>query len=280
MSSATSPRVWLVTGASSGFGAEIARYAAGLGDHVVATSRRSQFVEGLASEFPGRVHPCETDITVPGDCAQAVELAQSLGGLHVLVNNAGYGLVGAFEECSELQVRRCFETNLFGPLNMARATLPIMRANRAGVIICISAAAAISNYAGFAAYGGAKAGMEFAFESIAAEVRPLGIRICLVQPGPFKTGFISRSLQRAERHLPEYDPTSGRFGKFLSGLDGKQPGDPAKAAKIICDTAISDNVPLRLVLGKYTLDKARRMHASAQADLERQADLALSTESV
>jgi NAD(P)-dependent dehydrogenase (short-subunit alcohol dehydrogenase family) len=161
---------------------------------------------------------------------------------------------------------------------MTRAALPLLREQKRGVIVNISAAAAISNYAGFGAYGAAKAGMEFAFEAIAAEVRPLGIRVCLVQPGPFKTGFISRSLHKAERHMPEYDATSGRFAKFLAGLDGKQAGDPAKAARVICETAISDNVPLRLVLGKYALDKARRMHNAALAELDRQAELASATE--
>lgn len=278
MSGTVRPRVWAVTGASSGFGQHIAKYAAGLGDHVITTSRRASLLAPLAAEFPGTVHPSEADVTVSGDCAEIVTLAETLGGLDVLVNNAGYGLLGAFEECTELQVRRCIETNLFGPLNMARAALPLMRSQKSGVIVCISAAAAISNYAGFAAYGAAKAGMEMAFEAIAAEVRPLGIRVCLVQPGPFRTGFINRSLHKAENHMPEYDSTSGRFAKFLAGLDGKQPGDPAKAARVICDTAISDSVPMRLVLGKYALEKASRVHAAALAELKLQTDIALSTE--
>ncbi|MBI1191453.1 MAG: SDR family NAD(P)-dependent oxidoreductase [Tepidisphaera sp.] len=272
------PKVWLITGASSGFGRAMANYVASRGDHVVVTSRKLEQLTELAAVHKGLIHPIATDITIPGDCDEAVKLAQGLGGLDVLVNNAGYGLLGAFEECSELEVRRCIETNLFGPLNMARAALPVMRGQKRGVIVNISAAAAISNYAGFAAYGAAKAGMELAFEAIAAEVRPLGIRVCLVQPGPFRTGFISRSLHRGERHMPEYDATSGRFAKFLASIDGKQAGDPEKAAKIICDTAASEDVPLRLVLGKYAVDKARRMHQAALADLERQIEVASSAD--
>lgn len=278
MASPSGQRVWIVTGASSGFGSSIARHAASMGDLVIATSRREDHLQPLIAAGDGRIHPVAADVTIPGDCAEAVKAAIGLGGVDVLVNNAGYGLVGAFEECTDLEVRRCIETNLFGPLNMARAALPHMRERKRGVIVNISAAAAISNYAGFAAYGAAKAGMELAFESIAAEVRPLGIRVCLVQPGPFRTGFIGRSMLKAERHMPEYDATSGRFAKFLTGIDGKQPGDPAKAAKIICETAISDAVPLRLVLGKYALDKSRRMHQAALAELDRQADIAASTE--
>lgn len=188
------------------------------------------------------------------------------GSLDVLVNNAGYGLLGAIEECGDEQVRRNFETNFFGPLEVIRAALPVMRAQGSGHIVNISAAAAIANYPGFGIYGAAKAALELMSESLRAELAPLGIRVMLVQPGPFRTDFIARGLERADSRIDAYNPTSGRFARTIDSLDGKQPGSPDRAAEAILAALEADKPPFRLVLGKYANDKVRRTAAGIEAE--------------
>ena len=195
-------------------------------------------------------------------------VVNEFGRLDVVVNNAGYGLVGAGEEYDEAQITRNFETNFFGALRVIRAALPILRAQRRGHFVNISAAAVIANYAGFSIYGATKWALEGLSESLAAEVRPLGLKVTIVQPGPFRTEFISRSLERASASIPDYDPSSGKFRRFLETMNGRQPGDPAKAADAIISAVESDNPPLRLVLGKYAIDKTRRKLGSAARELD------------
>jgi NAD(P)-dependent dehydrogenase (short-subunit alcohol dehydrogenase family) len=149
-----------------------------------------------------------------------------------------------------------------------RAALPILRAQRRGHFVNISAAAVIANYAGFSIYGATKWALEGLSESLAAEVRPLGLKVTIVQPGPFRTEFISRSLERASAAIPDYEASSGKFRRFLETMNGRQPGDPAKAADAIIAAVESDNPPLRLVLGKYAIDKTRRKLGSAARELD------------
>lgn len=151
---------------------------------------------------------------------------------------------------------------------MIRAALPILRAQRRGHFVNISAAAVIANYAGFSIYGATKWALEGLSESLAAEVRPLGLKVTIVQPGPFRTEFISRSLERASAAIPDYEASSGKFRRFLETMNGRQPGDPAKAADAIIAAVESDNPPLRLVLGKYAIDKTRRKLGSAARELD------------
>jgi len=262
------PRTWLITGSSSGFGLEIVKAAAARGDHVIATMRNpSSFIipVGLA----GVITPMTLDVTDVSQVQQVVsQVVRDHGQIDVLVNNAGYGLIGALEECTEEQIRRNLETNLLGPIHTMRAVLPIMRAQKRGHIINISAAAAIENYAGFSIYGGSKYALEGVSEAVAAEAKPLGIRMTIVQPGPFRTDFIARSLDRAPINIADYQPTAGKFAAFLAGADGKQPGDPAKAAALIVSQVDAERPPLRLTLGKYAVGKVRRKHASVIRDLE------------
>lgn len=261
-------RVWLVTGASSGFGLEIAKAAAARGDCVVATMRNpAGFV--VPTGVSGSVATRAMDVTDEAQVKSVVdEVVREHGRIDVLVNNAGYGLIGSLEECSTEQIRRNIETNLMGPIHTMRAVLPIMRAQKSGHIINMSAAAAIENYAGFSVYGGAKYGLEGVSESIAAEVKPFGVRVTLVQPGPFRTDFIARSMDRAAGTIAEYQPTVGKFAAFLEGVNGKQPGDPAKAAALIVSLVDLERPPLRLALGKYAIGKVRRKQASVLRELE------------
>ena len=264
----TSARVWLITGCSSGFGAALAAAVLARGQRVVATARHPSVLDEIVGRHPDTCGILALDVS---DAAQVkavvAEAASIFGRLDVVVNNAGYGLVGAFEELGEEQIARNFETNFFGALGVIRAALPILRAQGSGHIVNISAAAAISNYAGFSIYGATKWALEGVSESLAAELKPLGIKVTIVQPGPFRTDFIARSLERAETHLADYDRTSGKFLRFLETMAGKQPGDPAKAAEAIIAAVESDTPPLRLVLGKYANEKARKKLAEAQREL-------------
>lgn len=268
MNESTTPaRVWLITGCSSGLGLALVTSLLSRGQQVIATARHLESLAELAARYP------ETCRALPLDVADAVqvksaiaEAATAWGRLDVIVNNAGYGLVGAFEELGAEQISRNFSVNFFGALEVIRAALPILRAQGRGHIVNISAAAVISNYAGFSIYGATKWALEGVSESLAAELKPLGIKVMIVQPGPFRTEFISRSLERAENHLADYDRTSGKFLRFLETMEGKQPGDPAKAAEAIIAAVESDTPPLRLVLGKYANDKTRKKFTDAEKE--------------
>ncbi len=263
----TSSRVWLITGCSSGFGLALARAVLARGQRVVATARRLESIAQLASHYPETSRAIVLDVTDSAQVKSAVaEAVAAFGRIDVVVNNAGYGLVGAFEELGEEQIARNFEVNFFGALEFIRAALPILRAQGSGHIVNISAAAVISNYAGFSIYGASKWALEGVSESLAAELKPLGIKVTIVQPGPFRNDFISRSLERGRNQIADYDRTSGKFLRFLESMSGKQPGDPDKAAEAIITVVESTTPPLRLVLGKYANDKARKKFADAEKE--------------
>ena len=263
----TTPRVWLITGCSSGFGLALASAVLTRGQRVIATARQPSALGDLAARFPETCRVRALNVTDSSQVKSVVaQAADAFGRLDVVVNNAGYGLVGAFEELDTEQIARNFETNLFGALEVIRAALPILRAQGSGRIVNISAAAVISNYAGFSIYGATKWALEGVSESLAAELKPLGIKVTIVQPGPFRTDFIARSLERAQSHIADYDRTSGKFLRFLETMDGRQPGDPARAAEAIIAAVESDAPPLRLVLGKYANDKLRKKLADAERE--------------
>lgn len=255
------PKTWFITGCSSGLGRALAEAALAAGDQVFATARDVGSIADLARE--GTCRTAALDVT---DAANVRAVVAEAGGFDVLVNNAGYGVLGAVEECSDDQIRRNMETNFFGPMNLIRAALPMLRAQRQGHIINVSAAASIANYPGFGVYGGSKAALEFLSESLRQELAPLGIRVTIVEPGPFRTDFSTRSMDKVQSTIADYDRTAGRFARLIDSMKGKQPGDPALAAKAILAVAAVETPPLRLVLGKYANEKARRR----AADLEKE----------
>ncbi|MES2525237.1 MAG: oxidoreductase [Gemmatimonadota bacterium] len=256
MTDSTDYRVWLITGCSSGFGRALVGGALDAGQRVVATARNAADIADLAVE--GRCRTMALDVTDTASFPELVANATAaFGTIDVLVNNAGYGLLGAVEECSDEQTRRNFETNFFGPVNLTRAVLPLMRAAGRGHIVNISAAAAVSNYAGFGLYGGAKAALELTSESLRVELQPLGIKVMLVEPGPFRTAFIARGIEKGAVEIDDYNASARKFGRLLASMDGKQPGDPARAAVAIVSTVLGEDAPLRLPLGKYMIKKMR-----------------------
>lgn len=267
MSSETS-RVWFITGCTSGLGRAIAEAALLAGDFVHATARRREDLEVLEHLGAGRCQGHLLDVTDAGLARHVVRAAaDEAGRIDVLVNNAGYGLVGAVEECTDDLVRANFETNFFGTLNVIQAALPLLRAQKSGHIVTISAAAAVANYAGFGIYGSAKAAVEALHESLRAELLPHGVKVTLAQPGPFRTDFIRRSLVRAPA-MPEYAGSAGRFANYLGQVDGKQPGDPERAAALIVEMVRGGQAPLRLPLGRYITQKIRSTAAARLRELD------------
>ena len=185
------------------------------------------------------------------------------GQIDVLINNAGFGLMGAVEEVSDAETRKLFETNVFGVLNVTRAILPHMRERRSGHIVNISSMGGFVSFAGPAVYCGTKFAVEGISEGLAQEVAPLGIKVTIVEPGAFRTDFATRSLAVAETHIPGYDATSGKFTK-LNGA--KFPGDPDKAAQAMLSAIDSKNPPLRLALGADSLQAIRTKLKSVEAE--------------
>ncbi|MFZ0616897.1 MAG: SDR family NAD(P)-dependent oxidoreductase [Chthoniobacterales bacterium] len=257
----------LITGASTGFGRALATEALNRRHQVALAVRNPENVAELVAKFPGRAHPIRFELTKPADAERAVrETVEQFGSLDVLVNNAGYGLLAALEESTDEQLARNLETNFTGPFRLIRAALPVMRGQKSGHIITLSAIAAYANHPGFAVYGGAKAALDAACDAAAQETAALGIKFTQVIPGPFRTDFIGRSLDHAAR-LPDYEGTVGKFGGFLSKMEGKQPGDPAKAAAAILDLMDAEKPPFRFVLGNYGTTTFARKLASMEAEL-------------
>lgn len=261
-------KVWLITGCGSGFGHAIAREALERGNRVVVTSRKVEALKAWEDEFEGHCRVMEMDVGEANLEAKVAEAVAVFGRVDVLVNNAGFGLIGALEECSMDQVRRNVETNFFGPLRLMRALLPVMRAQAGGHIVNISAAAAISNYPGFSIYGAAKAALEYASEAVRAESASFGVKVTLIEPGPFRTGFIGRCMEVAEESVEAYAGSSGRFRQMLERMDGKQVGDPARAAKMIVDLVERGHTGMRVPLGKYAVKKVKDRAASVLREVE------------
>lgn len=272
-------KVWLITGCSTGFGRSLAQAVLQHGDRLIATARKPEQLQDLVSQYPDNVKAIRLDVTNLNEVQAAVKAAiEAFEQVDVLVNNAGYGLIGALEEVSEEQIRCNFETNFFGALNMIRAILPVMRQQQSGHIINMSAIAGFNNELGFSIYGSAKFALEGVSEALRGEVAPLGIKVTIVEPGPFRTDFIGRSLELVEQSIDAYNATVGQFWEFLNKISGSQPGNPDKAANALIKVVESPNPPLRLVLGKYAYSKFREKIKSLTAELDTWEEIAVNTD--
>jgi NAD(P)-dependent dehydrogenase (short-subunit alcohol dehydrogenase family) len=253
-------RVWFITGVSSGFGRALALEVLAAGDCVAGTVRQAAQLAAFRSLAPGRAHAYALDVTQPHAIASVIEQAlRDCGGrIDVLVNNAGYGLIGAVEEASDTEVRDLFETNFFGLLNLTRAVVPVMRAQRAGHIFNLSSLSGVVGMAGIGMYCASKFAVEGLSESLAAELAAFGIRVTIVEPGSFRTDFAGRSMRIAGQALAEYAATpAGQLRGMIAGYQGHEPGDPVKAMRAVIETANAAQPPLRLVLGPDALHAAR-----------------------
>jgi NAD(P)-dependent dehydrogenase (short-subunit alcohol dehydrogenase family) len=246
-------RVWLITGANSGFGRTITEAAVAAGDVAVATARRVTSLDDLAAAHPGQVDVVPLDVT---DTAAIEATARDVIGRHgridVLVNNAGRTHVGAAEETTDGELRDLFEVHVFGPAALTRAVLPHMRSRRSGAIVQVSSMGGQMSFAGFSAYSATKFALEGMSEALADEVRPLGIKVLIVEPGAFRTGLFGN--HSASTPIPDYADTVGQTRQMIEASDGTQPGDPAKAATAILTALDARSTPLRLPLGDDAVD--------------------------
>ena len=250
-------RVWLVTGASRGFGRALCDAVLDRGERLVATARGRDFVERFEREHPEAL-AVTLDVTDPAQAGAAVEQALGrFGRLDVVVNNAGYGHFGAVEELTEDALRQQLEVNLFGVINVTRAVLPALRRQRSGHLVQMSSLNGIEGMVGAGYYCAGKFAVEGLSESLAAEVAHLGIRVTIVEPGPHRTGFASPESARVADPIEDYAESVGRARQAFAELDGTQPGDPARAAQAIVAAVDADDPPLRLPLGQMALDHIR-----------------------
>lgn len=263
------PRNWIITGASSGFGRALAEAVLAQGDHAVVTARSEASLTDLHSAYPGRVAPIALDLTQPERITPAAREAENaFGHVDVLVNNAGYGVIGAVEEMSPAEYRPMMEANFFGTVEFTRALLPAMRARGRGHIVNISSVAGITARPGYGFYAASKFALEGMSEALASELRPLGIYVTLIEPGPFRTEFTGSSLQLAEQVIDDYAATAGASRETVRSRHGNQPGDPTRAAAVILEAVASENPPLRLPLGSYAYGRMHEKLASVAADLD------------
>ena len=247
-------RVWFITGASSGFGRALTALAVQRGDTVVAAGRRREPLRQLQEATQGGVDPVVVDVRDIAAAAAAIDDAiRRHGQIDILVNNAGHGQVGAVEETTDAELREIMDVHLHGPAALVRAVLPHMRERGSGAIIQMSSFGGQLSVAGFGAYSASKCALEGLSEALAEELAPFGIRVLIVEPGAFRTGFSGAPLQ-SSTELPAYAPTVGPTRRFIKGIDGTQAGDPAKAARAIMRALFAEQPPLRLVLGNDAVD--------------------------
>jgi NAD(P)-dependent dehydrogenase (short-subunit alcohol dehydrogenase family) len=250
-----SSQIVFITGCSKGFGRALVEVARTRGYTVVATARQPGSVADLAGPD---VLALALDVTNNDQVQSAVAAAlDRFGRIDVLINNAGFGIGGAIEEISDTEVRRVFDTNVFGLLNVTRAVLPAMRRQRSGRILNISSIGGLDSTIGGGIYCSSKFALEGLSESLAMEVAPLGIRVTLVEPGPFRTDFLGGSFGFAEARIDDYAETVGKARENYRNFHGKQPGDPLLAAQAMLDVAAMEQPPLRLPLGSMTIDRLR-----------------------
>ncbi|MCY1392028.1 3-phenylpropionate-dihydrodiol/cinnamic acid-dihydrodiol dehydrogenase [compost metagenome] len=272
-------RTWLITGASRGFGALIAEKALQAGDAVIATARKPADVIARLGEHSNLL-AVQLDVTRESEAHQAVaEGIKRFGRIDVLVNNAGFGVLGAVEETSAVEVERLFATNVFGLLNVTRAVLPHMRRQRSGHVINISSIGGYQAYMGWGVYGSTKFAVEGITEALHQELAPLGIHATVVEPGFFRTDFLDeQSLVKTALELPDCDETVGAVRRFAKTANHAQPGNPAKLADAMLALVNSGNPPQRLPLGSDTLARIEAKNRLVESELDDWKELSLSTD--
>jgi NADP-dependent 3-hydroxy acid dehydrogenase YdfG len=250
--------VWFITGCSTGFGRELAALLLTQGYRVAVTARDTRSLDTLIAGHEETAMPLALDVRDKGAIAEAVAAAQArFGQIDVLVNNAGYGYYAAIEEGEDPAVRAMFETNVFGLIEVTKAVLPGMRAQRSGHILNLSSIGGLVSFPGSGYYNATKFAVEGLSGALAQELAPLGIKVTLVEPGPFRTDFAGRSITVTQTVIEDYAPTAHARRKMLLSSSGNQVGDPVKAAQAMIDVVASENPPLHLLLGAMALRTAR-----------------------
>lgn len=269
---------WLITGVSGGLGQALAQAALARGDAVVGTVRRLADKQAFEALAPGRALGVLLDMADHAAIPEAVATAQAwLGQIDRLVNNAGFGMVGAIEETSIAEAKALFDVNLFGAMAMIQAVLPAMRARRAGHIVTITSLSGFAPWWGTGIYGASKYALECIGQTLAQEVEPLGIRVTNVAPGGFRTGFAARGLIEAARVIDDYDATARQSKHSLIAGRGKEAGDPARAAAAMLVALDAPEPPRHLFLGEDALRHAREHFEMLEQEMQRWEPLSLTT---
>ncbi len=272
-------KVWFITGASRGIGAEIARTALKAGDYVVATARNQKAIEASLGSSD-HLLAVKLDITKPEEASAAVARAkEKFGRIDILVNNAGYGQLGWFETTSDKQIRNQFETNVFGAMHVTRAVLPLMREQHSGFIFTISSVSGIFGVAGSSTYSASKFAVEGWMEGLVQEVKPFGIRATIIEPGFFKSDFLdASSVSYGEIDVEDYRETITRFIEWHNNMNHQQVGDPAKLGQVLIQLSELENPPLRFAAGSDAAGVVLQKGESIRKEAEQYKELSASTD--
>jgi NAD(P)-dependent dehydrogenase (short-subunit alcohol dehydrogenase family) len=274
------PQTWFITGAGRGLGTEIAKAALKAGNNVVATARNSARLAQILGPAGDRLLAVDLDVTDARQAEQAVAAAVArFGGIDVLVNNAGYGHLGFFEEASEDDIRTQFETNVFGLFQVTQAVLPVMRKAKRGRIFNLSSIGGLRGIEFGSLYCATKFAVEGFSESLAQEVAPFGIFVTIIEPGPFRTDFLTpESLRFGGKTIADYDGRRATQRAAFEQRNGKQPGDPTRLAEAMVKLAGETKPPLRFLGGALAVEMAKTKLAGMTAEFERWRDLAVATD--
>ena len=277
--SLVSDPVWFITGCSTGFGREFAELMLEKDWRVVATARDVSQVQDIADRGGDKALAVALDVNKPDQVKAAVEAAVAkFGRIDVLVNNAGYGYFAAVEEGEEDEIRAMFDTNVFGLAAMTRAVLPTMRKQGKGAVVNITSIGGLQGFAGTGYYAGTKFAVEGISDSLAAELKPLGIDVLIVEPGPFRTDWAGRSAKTSQVSIAAYEETAHKRREMTFNYSGKQPGDPRRAGEAIVEALAAEKPPLRLPLGEFAIKAAKAKLRSVLAEIEAWEAVGLATD--
>jgi NAD(P)-dependent dehydrogenase (short-subunit alcohol dehydrogenase family) len=273
------PKTWLITGSSRGFGRELTKAVLENGDNVVATARRPEHLDDLREKYGDKIRAIALDVTDAAAARAAVRTAlDEFGALDVVANNAGYANSAPIEEMPEDDFRAQIETNLFGVVNVTKAALPVLRRQRSGHFIQFSSIGGrVGGSPGMGAYQTAKFAVEGFSEVLDNEVKPFGVKVTIIEPGPFRTDWAGSSMSVAPVG-EDYEQTVGEMNRFREATVSTWPGDPVRAAKIITDIVALDEPPLRLLLGAVAVEQADQSSKSRAAEAEKWADVSRSAD--
>ena len=275
----TPPFVWLISGCSTGFGREIAISALEAGDMVAVTSRNTEDIRDICNKYPSTSFALNLDVTNADQIIECVRnVISKFGRIDVLVNNAGYGYLSAIEEGEGEEVSKLFNTNFFGALELTKQVLPVMRNQKFGRIINNSSQAGLMANPGTGYYSASKFALEGLMEALDKEIRPLNIFVTSVQPGAFRTDWSGRSMKKSKINITDYDEHVRSRINMIAEIEGKQPGDPKKAAKIIFDLTRYEDPPNKLLLGAGVLSAYREKLDHMENDLDTYESITLSAD--
>lgn len=271
--------VFFISGCSTGFGRELAQVAAAHGATVVGTLRKQEQVAAFEALAPGKIHAVLMDVTSTEQVNTGIaETIEKFGRIDVLVNNAGYGSLGPVEAVDDTEMHRQFDVNVYGPIRLIRAAMPHMRKQRAGSVLNITSIAGLNGFPGVGVYNGSKFALEGIGEALHQEVKHLGIKVTNIEPGPFRTDWAGRSASYYGHDIEDYKDSAVKNIDTISGISGKQPGDPRKAAEAIYAVTQMENPPIHLPLGAAAYSRARAKFSSIMEEFDEFEHIGLPTD--